>query len=67
MCFFYTDSPEADAENYYAAQQDKFEKRPVCDECNQHIRDEECYVFDDKIICPECLKDNHFRWTENCI
>ena len=66
MCF-YTDRPAADAENYYISQEEKLQKRPVCAECNEHIGDEEFYVFDDIIICPECLKDNHRKWTEDYI
>ena len=65
MPFFYTENPEADAENYYVALEQRLEKRPVCHECNEHIRDEECYVFDDTIICPDCLKDNHRKWAED--
>ena len=41
------------------------ERLPVCCECNEHIRDEECYVFDDEVICSGCLKDNHRKWTED--
>lgn len=63
----YTDNPEADAENYYSECQKWIEKRPVCGECNHHIRDEVCYVFDDEIICSECVKDNHRKWTDDFV
>ena len=42
-------------------------KRPVCDECGEHIQDEYCYEINGDIICPECMKDNHRKWTEDII
>jgi formylmethanofuran dehydrogenase subunit E len=45
----------------------QLEKYPVCAECGERIQDDECYEFDGQLICSECLKDNHRRWTEDYI
>lgn len=50
-----------------ARQEQAFEKLPECSECGYKITTDECYEFNDELICPECLKDNHRKWTENYI
>lgn len=52
-------------EQYEAEQQRLLDKLPICSECGEHIQDEECYEFNGKYICPDCLKENHRRWTDD--
>lgn len=52
-------------EQYEADQQRALDKRPICSECQEPIQDEECYEFNGKIICPDCLRENHRRWTDD--
>ena len=47
------------------AQAEKLERLPNCSECGKPIQDEECYEFDDGLICPRCLKENHKRHTDD--
>lgn len=63
----WTDDPVRDAERH-AAEQEKWLKRlPVCCECDHPIQSDECFEFDGGLICPDCLKDNHKKWTEDYI
>jgi formylmethanofuran dehydrogenase subunit E len=50
-----------------AKKEDALERLPICAECGEHIQDDECYEIDNEIICPQCLKDNHRRWTDSLI
>lgn len=47
------------------AQAEKLERLPKCSECGHPIQSEECYEFDDGLICPRCLKENHRVWTDD--
>lgn len=40
-------------------------KRPKCIHCKERIQDEECYVFEDGVICPACLDKHHRIYTED--
>lgn len=63
----WTDNPIADAERYYAEQEEKVKRSPKCTECGEHIQDEYFYEIDGVYICCECMKDNHKKWTEDYI
>ena len=43
----------------------ELDKLPRCSECDEPIQTDECYEINDELICPECLKENHRKWTEN--
>lgn len=64
---YYTDNPIADYDRYDAEQERKLSRLPTCAECGNKIQDEECYEINGELICPECLKDNYRRWTEDFI
>lgn len=49
-----------------AEMEERLSKLPVCDECGETIQTEECYEINGEVICPECLKNNHRRWVEDC-
>lgn len=40
-------------------------KRPKCSDCGEPIQDEYCYLINDELICPECLKYNYRKNTED--
>lgn len=63
----FTNDPVRDAERYYDSLDAQLEKYPVCTECGERIQDDECYEFDGQLICSECLKDNHRRYTDDFI
>lgn len=63
----WTGDPIADFRRYDAEQQLWLDKLPRCCECGEPIQDEEYYEFEDGLICPECLKDNHRKWTEDYV
>ena len=65
MCW--TDDPVRDAERHDAEQERILQQLPVCCECGEAILSDECYEFDDGLICPDCLKDNHKKWTDDYI
>lgn len=48
-----------------AEQEAALAKLPVCSECGEHIQTDECYEINDELICPECLENNHRKWTEH--
>ena len=50
-----------------AEQERALAKLPECSECGHPIQDEVCFEFNDELICPECLKDNHKKSTEDFI
>ena len=57
-----------DAFDRYDAEQEKaLSKLPECSECGEPIQDEECFEFNGELICPDCLKYNHRKWTEDYI
>lgn len=64
---FYSGDPERDHEQHEAYLQRELEKRPVCSECDQYIQDDECYEFNGELICPECLREYHRKWTDDYI
>lgn len=45
----------------------RLEELPVCSECDEPIQTEECYEFNDELICPDCLKDNHRKWVDDIV
>ncbi len=63
----YTDDPIADFHRHDAEQAEALAKLPVCSECDNPIQTEEYYEFNDELICPECLQDNHRKWVEDYI
>lgn len=63
----YTDNPIADFLSRDRELERLLKRLPVCAECGEPIQDDECYEFDGKVICPECLEDNHRHWTEDLI
>lgn len=64
---FRTDDPHKDFLRHDAEQQAELDRLPKCCECDQPIQTEKCYEFNDELICPECLEDNHRKWVEDCI
>ena len=62
---FFTDDPIRDYDRYQEEQDKQLQKLPRCSECDNPIQTEECYEFNDELICPECLKDNHRKPVED--
>ena len=56
-------------DNYdlWVAHQNRIEaeraRLPKCRECDEPIEDEDCFEFDNQLICPRCLDDNHKKST----
>ena len=57
-----TDDPERDFDRYMRAQDEWLERRPKCDCCEEHIREEMAlhYVTNevDIWLCQSCIEDN---------
>jgi formylmethanofuran dehydrogenase subunit E len=64
---YYTDNPVADFDRYDREETKRLSRLPVCAECGEPIQDEICYEINGEFICPECLDDNHKRWTEDVL
>lgn len=64
---FFTDDPVRDYDRYQEEQDKQLQKLPRCSECDNPIQTEECYEFNDELICPECLKDNHRKPVEDYV
>lgn len=52
----FTDDPVADAERYYAEQQAKLDKLPVCCNCEEPIQGDYLYKIYDDIFCEDCVE-----------
>jgi formylmethanofuran dehydrogenase subunit E len=60
-----TDDPNADFNRWDNDQQKQLDRLPKCAECGEPIQDEECFEIDGGLVCPECLKSNHRKWTSD--
>ena len=50
----------------HMAERDRqLDKLPECSECGEKIQSDECYEFNDELICPDCLTNYHRKWTED--
>lgn len=65
--FYISDDPIADFHRYEAEQQAVLDKLPRCCECDHPIQTEECFEFNDELICPECLEANHRKWVDDYV
>lgn len=45
-------------ERYDSERENELNKRPICDECGEHIQEEYCYHINGKHICEHCIKDS---------
>lgn len=41
------------------------ESLPICSECGEPIQDDTCYEINGELICPDCLRDNHRKCTDD--
>lgn len=48
-----------------AQQEAELQTLPVCCECGEHIQTDELFEINDELICPQCMIDNHRKWTED--
>lgn len=60
-----TDDPLTDFHRHDAEQQAQLDKLPECCECGYHIQSEHCYEVNGEYICPDCMEDNHKKYTED--
>lgn len=51
----WTDDPLADFDRWDAEQNRRLEERPVCADCDEHIRDETAYYINGEWICKDCM------------
>lgn len=52
-------------ERHDAEQQRLLNRLPQCYECSEPIQDEDCYLINDELICPDCLNSNYRKRTED--
>ena len=64
---FYSDDPGADFDRHDAECYAQESKLPKCSCCGEPIHTDECYEFNDELICPDCLNEHHKRSTEDYI
>ena len=48
-----------------ASQEAALKKLPKCCECGEPIQTDELYEVNDELVCPQCMEDNHRKWTED--
>lgn len=55
----WTDNPVRDADRYFAEQEEKLERLPVCFYCGEHIQQEDAVYLEDlgRWVCDGCLDD----------
>ena len=64
---FYSDDPVRDFEQHDREQAKQLERLPVCEICTQPIQDEHLYLINDEFVCPDCLKRDFRKKTEDFI
>lgn len=62
-----TDNPAKDFERHEAEQAKEQAKLPRCAECGEPIQDDHCYEINGELICPDCLRENHRKWTDDYV
>lgn len=65
----FTDDPVMDFHRHDLQQAKQEAKLPVCDNrrCGKRIHDEEYYEIYGEILCEQCMKARHRRFTEDYI
>lgn len=53
---YYTDDPIADFNHWDMERERRREQLPCCEECGEHIQQEDAVYLDDKWYCDDCLK-----------
>lgn len=48
-------------------QEEALERLPKCCECGEAIQSEQCYEINGEYICPDCLEENHRKYTEDLV
>ena len=61
---FYSDDPIRDFHNYDAMEQAKLSRLPKCDDCSNHIDEDDYYDVEGTILCESCLNDRYRRSTD---
>lgn len=46
-----------------AEQEEELERFPRCSECHETIMDDWLFDINDELLCWNCLKKNHRKWT----
>lgn len=54
---YYTDDPVADFDKWDAEREKWREQLPCCEECGEHIQQEDAVLLDGKWYCDCCLKE----------
>lgn len=54
----YTDDPLLDFDRHQADEEEWLMSRPVCDDCKEHIADDEAYHNNGIWICRSCFENN---------
>lgn len=62
---FYTDDPVRDYDRYDAAMQIKLSRTPKCEDCANHIQDDEYFDVDGTILCGDCMNDRYRKYTDD--
>lgn len=52
-------------EAHDAERQKELEKLPRCSECDEPIQTDKCYEVNGELICPDCMEQNHRKWTDD--
>ena len=63
----YTDDPIADFHRHDARQERELARLPKCSDCTKRIQDDEFYIIQEIIYCPNCLNKNFRVWTDDYI
>lgn len=63
--YFRTDDPLRDFDRYDAMMAAKEAKLPQCEECGEHISDDEYFVIEGEILCEKCVRDRYARSTQD--
>lgn len=61
--FYRSDNPLRDFWNYTSDREEELKKRPVCDQCDEHIQDDYYYIINNETFCPNCM-EWHKRWID---
>lgn len=64
---YYTDDPLADFARKDADDAAWLQSLPKCAECGEPIQQDFCYEMEGKVICEQCLNENHRKMVDDFI
>ena len=50
---------------YQSELDDKLDRLPLCDYCEEPIQSDRCYLINNEVLCPECLEEHYGVYVDD--